>query len=73
VLRGKSGGYQVRDTTNIRRGLARIAHGQVEHLTVLAILIQDGLERRRITRLVIFSITSFFFIIAVFNFFDLPK
>jgi hypothetical protein len=38
---------------NIRRGLARIAHDQAEHLTILAILVQNGLERRRITRLVI--------------------
>jgi hypothetical protein len=56
VLRGKSGGYQVRDTTNFRRGLARIAHDQAEHLTTLAILVQNRLERRRITRLVIFGI-----------------
>jgi hypothetical protein len=47
---------------NIRRGLARIAHDQAEHLTTLAILAQNGLERRRITRLVIFGIevASFF-------------
>jgi hypothetical protein len=38
---------------NIRRGLARIAHDQAEHLTTPAILVQNGLERRRITRLVI--------------------
>jgi hypothetical protein len=56
VLRGKSSGYQIRDTMNIRRGLARIAHDQAEHLTTLAILIQNGLEHRRITRLVIFGI-----------------
>jgi hypothetical protein len=56
VLRGKSSGYEVRDTMNIRRGLARIAHDQAEHLTSLAILVQNGLERRRITRLVIFGI-----------------
>jgi hypothetical protein len=41
---------------NIRRGLARIAHDQAEHLTTRAILLQKGLERRRITRLVIFGI-----------------
>jgi hypothetical protein len=41
---------------NIRRGLARIAYDQAEHLTTLAILVQNGLERRRITRLVIFGI-----------------
>jgi hypothetical protein len=41
---------------NIRRGLARIAHDQAEQLTTLAILVQNGLERRRITRLVIFCI-----------------
>jgi hypothetical protein len=41
---------------NIRQGLARIAHDQAEHLTTLAILVQNGLERRRITRLVIFGI-----------------
>jgi hypothetical protein len=41
---------------NIRRGLARIAHDQVEHITTLAILVQNGLERRRITRLVTFGI-----------------
>jgi hypothetical protein len=49
VLRGKSSGYQIHDTINIRRGLARIAHDQTEHLTILAILVQNGLERRRIT------------------------
>jgi hypothetical protein len=41
---------------NIRRGLARIAHDQAEHLTTLAVLVQNGLERRRITRQVIFGI-----------------
>jgi hypothetical protein len=41
---------------NIRRGLARIAHDQAEHLTIAAILVQNGLEGRRITRLVIFGI-----------------
>jgi hypothetical protein len=56
VLRGKSSGYQIRDTMDIRRGLARIAHDQAEHLTTLAIPVQNGLERRRITRLVIFCI-----------------
>jgi hypothetical protein len=56
VLRGKSYGYQIRDTTNIRRGLTRIAHDHAEHLTTLFILAQDGLERRRITRLAIFGI-----------------
>jgi hypothetical protein len=50
VLRGKSSGYQICDTINIRRGLARIAHDQAEHLTTLAVLAQNGLERRRITR-----------------------
>jgi hypothetical protein len=52
VLQGVSSGDQVRDKINIRRGLARIAHDQAEHLTILAILVQDGLERRRITRLI---------------------
>jgi hypothetical protein len=56
VLRGKSGGYQIRDTMKIRRGLTRTAHDQAEHLTTLAILVQNGLERRRITRLVISGI-----------------
>jgi hypothetical protein len=56
VLRSKSSGYQIRDTMNIRRGLARIAHDQAKHLTTLAILVQNGLERRRITRLVILCI-----------------
>jgi hypothetical protein len=56
VLRGKSSGYQIRDTMNIRRGLARIAHDQAEHLATLAILVQNGLKRRRITRVVIFGI-----------------
>jgi hypothetical protein len=55
VLRGKSGGYQIRDTMKIRRGLAITAHDQAEHLTTLAILVQNGLESRRITRLVISS------------------
>jgi hypothetical protein len=41
---------------NIRRGLARIALVQAEHLTTPAILAQNGLERRRITRLVILCI-----------------
>jgi hypothetical protein len=41
---------------NVRRGLARTAHDQAEHLTALAILVQNGLERRRITRLVMFGI-----------------
>jgi hypothetical protein len=41
---------------NIRRGLARIAHDQAEHLTALAVLVQNGLESRRITRLVKFGI-----------------
>jgi hypothetical protein len=41
---------------NIRRGLARIAHDQAEHLTTVAVLVQNGLERRRITRLVILCI-----------------
>jgi hypothetical protein len=56
VIRGKSSGYEVRDTMNIRRGLARTAHDQAEHLTTLAILVQNGLERRRITRLVVLYI-----------------
>jgi hypothetical protein len=56
VLRGKSSGYQIRDTMNIRRGLARIVHDQAERLTTPAILVQNGLERHRITRLVIFCI-----------------
>jgi hypothetical protein len=60
-------GYQVRDTIKIRRGLARIAHDQAEHLTTLAILVQDGLERRRITRLVIFGI-EFVNFLPVFGF-----
>jgi hypothetical protein len=41
---------------DIRRGLARIAHDQARHLTILAILVQKGLEGRRITGLVIFGI-----------------
>jgi hypothetical protein len=45
-----------RGTINIRRGLARIAHDKAEHLTTLAILVQNGLECRRITRLVVFGI-----------------
>jgi hypothetical protein len=52
---------------SIRRGLARIAHDQAEHLTTLAILVQNGLERRRITRLVIFCI-EFFSFLPVFGF-----
>jgi hypothetical protein len=52
VLRGKSSGYQIRDTMNVRRGLAKIAHDQAEHLTTLAILVQNGLERRRISFLI---------------------
>jgi hypothetical protein len=56
VLRGYSGGYEVFDTIDIRRGLARVAHDQAEHLTDLAMLFKDGLQRRRITRLVIFGI-----------------
>jgi hypothetical protein len=67
VLRGKSSGYQIRDTMNIRRGLARIAHDQAEHLTALAILVQNGLERRRFTRLVIFGI-EFVSLLPVFGF-----
>jgi hypothetical protein len=48
---------------NIRRGLARIAHDQAEHLTTPAVLAQNGLERHRITRLVILRIefASFLF------------
>jgi hypothetical protein len=69
VLRGKSSGYQIRDTMNIRRGLARIAHDQAEHLTTLAILVQNGLERRRITRLVIFGIE----LSAFFRYWDLTS
>jgi hypothetical protein len=72
VLRGKSGGYQVRDTMNIRRGLARKAQDQAKHVTILAIVVQDGLERRRITRLVIFDI-EFTRFLPVFGFdFSLP-
>jgi hypothetical protein len=56
MLRGKLGGYQIRDPINIRRGIARIAHDQAEHLTTLVMLVQNGLESRRITRLVIFGI-----------------
>jgi hypothetical protein len=41
---------------NIRRGLAGLTRDQAEHLTTLAILVQNVLERRRITRLVIFGI-----------------
>jgi hypothetical protein len=52
---------------NIRRGLARIAHDQAEHLTTLAILTQDGLECRRVTRLVIFGI-EFVSMLPVFGF-----
>jgi hypothetical protein len=52
---------------NIRRGLARIAHDQYEHLTTLAILVQNGLERRRITRLVILCI-EFVSFLPVFGF-----
>jgi hypothetical protein len=52
---------------NIRRGLARIAHDQAEHLTTPAILVQNGLERRRITRLVILCI-EFFSFLSVFGF-----
>jgi hypothetical protein len=47
--------HEVRDTINIRRGLARIAHDQAEHLITLAIIVQNGLGCRRITRLVIFG------------------
>jgi hypothetical protein len=61
------GGYQIRDTINIRRGLARIAHDQAEHLTALGILVQNGLERRRITRLVIFGIEFFSFLPVIFK------
>jgi hypothetical protein len=52
---------------NIRRGLARIAHDQAEHLTIRVILVQNGLERRRITRLVIFGIEIVSFL-PVFGF-----
>jgi aryl carrier-like protein len=41
---------------NIRRGLARIANDQAEHLTTPAVLVQNGLQGLRITRLVIFGI-----------------
>jgi hypothetical protein len=53
---------------NIRRGLVRIAHDQAEHLTILAILVQHGFERRRITKLVIFGIelTSFLPVIGFY-------
>jgi hypothetical protein len=61
------GGYEVRDTTNIQRGLVRIAHDQAGHLTILAILVQNGLERRRITRLVMFGI-EFVSMLPVFGF-----
>jgi hypothetical protein len=44
---------------NIRRGLARIAHDQAEHLTILAMLVQNGLGLHRVTRLVIFGIDIF--------------
>jgi hypothetical protein len=58
---------------NIRRGLARIEHDQAEHLTILAVLVQNGLERRRITRLVIFGI-EFVSVLPVFGFdFSLPQ
>jgi hypothetical protein len=67
VLRSKSSGYQIRDMMNIRRGLARIAHDQAEHLTTPALLVQNGLERRRITRLVIFGI-EFVSFLPVFGF-----
>jgi hypothetical protein len=72
VLRGKSSGYQIRDTMNVRRGLARIAHDQAEHLTTLAILVQNGLERRRITRLVIFGIEFVSFLPVIGFYFSLP-
>jgi hypothetical protein len=52
---------------NIRRGLARIAHDQAEHLTTPAVLVQNGLERRRITRPVIFGI-EFASFLPVFGF-----
>jgi hypothetical protein len=52
---------------NIRRGLARIAHDQAEHHTALAILVQNGLERRRITGLVILCI-EFASFLPVFGF-----
>jgi hypothetical protein len=67
VLRGKPSGYQIRDTMNIRRGLARIAHDQAEHLTTPAILVQNGLERRRITKLVVLCI-EFVSFLPVFGF-----
>jgi hypothetical protein len=47
---------------NIRRGLARKAHDQAEHLTTLAIIVQNGLERRHINRLVIFGIENVSFL-----------
>jgi hypothetical protein len=72
VLRSKSSGYQIRDVINIRRGLAIIAHDQAEHLTTPAVLVQNGLKRRRITRLVIFGIEIASFL-PVFGFdFSLP-
>jgi hypothetical protein len=52
---------------NIRRGLARIAHDQAEHLTIPAVLVQNGLERRRITRLVILCI-EFASFLPIFGF-----
>jgi hypothetical protein len=67
VLQGKSSGYQIRDTMNIRRGLARTAHDQAEHLNTPVILDQNGLECRRITGLVIFGI-EFASFLPVFGF-----
>jgi hypothetical protein len=52
---------------NIRRCLAKTAYDQAEHLTVVAILVQDGLERRRITRLMMFDI-EFVSMLPVFGF-----
>jgi hypothetical protein len=60
---------QIRDTINTPRGLAGIAHDQSEHITILAILVQNGLERRRITRLVIFGI-EFASFLLVFGYYS---
>jgi hypothetical protein len=44
-----------------------MARDQAEHLTTLAILVQNGLERRRITRLVIFGIEFASFYLLLFS------
>ena len=51
MFRGQARRHEVRHFVNVRRCLPRKAHDQAEHLTALAILVEDGLERRRITRL----------------------